>query len=247
MDYQNHFAEQSECYLEYRPTYPESLFDFLKSVVKGHDAVWDCGTGNGQAAVPLSERFKKVIATDLNQAQLDVAPKRENIEYHCCPSEKTPIPSQSMDLITIAQALHWFSFADFYKEVKRVAKPKGLISAWCYGLGSNPEIDDIIHRLYNEILWWPPERRYIDEGYRTIPFPFEKITTPVFAIEKELNYSQLLGYLNTWSAVKEYQQRHQQNPLELIDADLKAAWGDPQAQKLIRWPLHVLLGLVHPL
>lgn len=248
MAYIDHFAEKSNQYLVFRPDYPTILFDYLASLVKEHDLAWDCGTGNGQAAFALANYFTKVVATDINQEQLTVAPKKNNISYVCCPAEKTQILNNSVDLITVAQALHWFDFSAFYTEVQRVAKPEGVFAAWCYSLGSiNSKIDSLIKKLYVEILgdtYWPAARKYIDEKYITIPFPFVKLATPQFYIKKSLDYSELLGYLQTWSAVKEYQRRVQQNPIDLILDDLKKAWGDQQKEQVMHWPIHLLVGYV---
>lgn len=249
MKYINHFGKQSENYLQFRPSYPDKLFSYLANLVPEHELVWDCGTGNGQAAVALAKYFKEVIATDVNQKQLDVAIKKENVHYHCWPAEKTEIKNSSVDLITIAQALHWFDFDNFYREVHRVAKSNGIIAAVCYSLATiNPKIDRVVLNLYENILgdaYWPKERHYIDEQYQTIPFPFQKIQTPEFLLKNHFSFSQLIGFLNTWSAVKAYQEQNQQNPVDFVYAELKKAWGNLQAEHLISWPLHLLVGRVH--
>ena len=249
-EYIGHFNQQSDKYSLCRPDYPEALFDYLAQSVDSDAIVWDCGTGTGQAAKSLAERFRKVIATDINSAPLTHAVSMDNIEYHCCPAEHTPIESGTVNLITIAQALHWFDFTSFYEEVRRVSAPNGLIAAWCYSLGffNNSSIDSVIKSLYYDILgttYWPKERFYIDEEYKTIPFPFAKQTSPDLCIEKLFNFEQLLGYLSTWSAVKEYELQNKQNPLDLISTSLAAAWDDLNTQRTIYWPLHCLVGKVH--
>jgi len=246
--YVNHFGVKSSEYLQFRPDYPDSLYKFLTGLVDKRDLAWDCGTGNGQAAAQLAQYFKNVVGSDINQAQLNVAVKKDNIQYECWPAEKTGLKDGSVDLITIAQALHWFNFDKFYDEVRRVAKYKGIIAAWCYSLGSvDTEIDVLIRKLYSDILgdaYWPKERRYIDEEYLTIPFPFKEIETPDFHIEKKINFMQLMGYLNTWSAVKQYQQVNQGNPINLIFSDLQLAWGDPDTARIMNWPVRLLAGHV---
>ncbi len=248
MTFIEHFSNSPDKYKQFRPNYPEELFTYLATLVPSSDLAWDCGTGNGQAAVSLSRRFKQVIASDISQEQLDVAPKKDNITYHCWPAEKTTIPDASVDLITIAQALHWFDFDVFYQEVKRVSKPGGVIAAWCYSLGTvSSTIDPIIRKLYQNILgnkYWPKERIYVMDEYTTIPFPFQRISPPAFIINKNLNYHQMIGYLNTWSAVKEYQKQKQQNPVDKIAGDLQAAWGDLDHPKAMIWPIHLLVGRI---
>lgn len=249
-EYINHFNQQSEQYSLCRPEYPDVLFDYLAQLVDANATVWDCGTGTGQAAQALARRFSQVIATDINQAQLDSAIKMNNIDYRCCPADKTTIKTGSIQLTTVAQALHWFDFSLFYQEVRRVSCPNAVIAAWCYSLGTfnDAAIDALIKTLYYDILgkeFWPAERFYIDEHYSTIPFPFVKQHSPTFSIEKTINFSQLIGYLLTWSAVKEYALRQGKNPLELIHAPLAAAWGDVENERIMHWPLHCLLAKVH--
>lgn len=248
-EYVSHFNQDTGHYLLCRPDYPAALFDYLAQLADPGITVWDCGTGNGQAAKVLAERFSRVIATDINQAQLDVAVKASNIDYICTPAEHTPIQSDSIGLITVAQALHWFDFPSFYKEAKRVSSSQGVIAAWCYSLGAfNNPIDMLVRKLYYELLgteFWPKERFYIDEKYQTIPFPFTLLAAPEFQIHKHINFNQLIGYLSTWSAVKEFQKRRKMNPLNIIFDDLKLEWGELNLEHEIIWPVHCLIGKVH--
>lgn len=248
MQYIKHFADQPKNYLRFRPTYPDQLFNYLSSLIKVHDRAWDAGTGNGQVASNLANYFHEVIATDISQEQLDIAIKKPNIHYICCSSEDTNLSDHSIDLITVSQALHWFELDKFYREVKRVGKSDGIISAWCYTLGSiNVTIDPIIQKLYRDILgdkYWPKERLYIEEEYKTIPFPFKQINSPQFQVQKKFNFEEFISYLNTWSAVKEYSKRNQNNPIDLIFSDLKTAWGNPQHENIMYWPLHLLVGYI---
>lgn len=247
MDYIEHFGEGSGNYRLFRPNYPEELFDYLLTLVSARDLAWDCATGNGQAAVALAKHFKQVFATDINPSQLEEAVKKANIYYHCCPADKTEIKDKSVDLITVAQALHWFPLADFYQEVLRVLKPKGIIAAWCYSLGSiSSKIDIFLHKLYDEILrdTWPIQRRDIDNGYRQIHFPFHRLSPPKFIIKKELYFADFIGYLQTWSAVKEYEKRYKNNPINLVYSDLKREWGEANTLHTMVWPLHLLVGKI---
>ncbi|WP_158617444.1 class I SAM-dependent methyltransferase [Legionella sp. km772] len=249
-EYINHFNQQSDQYSLCRPDYPEALFDYLATQVDANAQVWDCGTGNGQAAKALASRFQQIFATDINAGQLEVATRMANIEYYCCPADKTPLKPGTINLITVAQALHWFNFDDFYEEVRRVSAENALFFAWCYSLGyfNEPAIDEPIRHLYYEILgkhYWPRERFYIDEEYKTIPCPFIREATPSFSIEKGFNLPQLMGYLATWSAVKEYQKHQNHNPLDLIATQLATAWGEPSHERLIHWPLHCLSARVN--
>lgn len=245
--YLNHFSEHSAEYLHFRPDYPDALYDYLASLLTDHNLAWDVGTGNGQAAVKLADYFRDVIATDKSQEQLDVAYKKSNVHYYCWPVDKTEIDEKSIDLITVAQALHWFDLDRFYREVRRVLKADGIIAVWCYSLCDvEIPVNHLLIKLYTDILgdaYWPKERRYLDEEYQTILFPFERISTPKFLIERKYNFADFLGYLNTWSAVKEYKKRNQnKNPIDLIYDDLSKAWGNPETKYRVEWPLHLLVG-----
>jgi ubiquinone/menaquinone biosynthesis C-methylase UbiE len=248
MPYVDHFGQKSAEYLLYRPDYPEALYRYLVDLVNKRELAWDCATGNGQAAVSLSQYFKQVIASDINKEQLKVAPKKANIEYRCWPADKTSLNDKSVDLITVAQALHWFDLDKFYQEAKRVCRFGGVVAAWCYSLSSvNDEVDALVKKLYSDILgseYWPPERRYIDEGYETIPFPFKKIAAPKFTMEKTANLPQFIGYLSTWSAVKQYQLLNQDNPINWIYQELQQVWGNPETERVMQWPIHLLVGKV---
>jgi ubiquinone/menaquinone biosynthesis C-methylase UbiE len=202
------FSNDSKGYAISRPKHPRSLFDFLVGLVRHRNLAWDCATGNGQAAAVLSEYFEHVIASDASKEQIENAEPRNNIRYEVFPAERTNIDDSRVDLITIAQALHWFNLDDFYKEAKRVLRKDandggggGVIAAWAYGLHSvSREIDKITQFLYEDVLgsYWPKERKIVENRYQDISFPFEDIETPVFQIELDWSLSELLGYLYTW-------------------------------------------------
>lgn len=240
------FSKQAEEYAKYRPVYPQELYNFIFGHVTRFDLAWDCGTGNGQAAVALAGQFKRVIATDMSGNQIRFAKIQPNITYQVCPAEKTPFPSSSFDLVTVAQALHWFDFDHFYPELKRVLKPEGIFAAWSYGLARvDPKVDKVIDYLHYDILklYWDPRRLLVDENYQTIPFPLSKFNTPVFFIEALWTFEYYVNYISkTWSAVQTYLEKNGSNPMDLIKEDIKKAWGNIQSSKIITWPVALLLG-----
>jgi ubiquinone/menaquinone biosynthesis C-methylase UbiE len=240
----DNFSEGSKQYAQFRPRYPKELFDHLLLFVKEKDNAWDCGTGNGQVAGVLAEYFKKVYATDISQQQIDEAVKRSNIYYSIQPAEKTSFIEKQFDLITVAQAIHWFRFDDFYAEVKRTLKPGGIIAVIGYGpVQTIDPLQDIIDHFYKNIIgpYWDAERHYIDELYQTIPFPFLEIKMPVFTLSYQWTLAQLIGYLNTWSAVKHYTKQHQRDPVTLIQKELSDAW--PAAPSItFSFPLLTRIG-----
>lgn len=245
--FKDHFSGRAADYTRYRPTYPAELFSWLAGLTAQHDLAWDCGCGSGQAAIGLADHYRQVIATDPSPQQIDNAVRHERISYAVAPAEASGLAPASIDLIVVAQALHWFDFPRFYAEVRRVARTGGVLAAVSYGeVRVEGAADAVVARFYHELIgpYWPPERRYVDDQYRTIPFPFPRIAPPLLAMEQAWDLDQLLGYLRTWSAVKEYERQRGDDPLALIGAELAAAWGDPQQRRRISWPLSLLAGRV---
>jgi len=216
--FKDYFSNHATQYSQARPTYPKTLFEYLASLANHHELAWDCATGNGQAAVALADYFDKVIATDGSETQLSHAPQKNNIEYRQALAEDSGLADNSVDLITVAQALHWFDLDKFYAEVKRVSKPNSILAVWCYVLlrTNNDTLNQLIDEFYVDVIgdYWPPGRHYIDEHYRTLPFPFAELTTPDFAIENHWSLGQLMNYLQTWSAVKGYENKVGNNPVD---------------------------------
>ncbi|MNU48497.1 Ubiquinone/menaquinone biosynthesis C-methyltransferase UbiE [compost metagenome] len=216
----DNFSHNSQNYAQFRPSYPDEVFTFLETILTGRKRAWDCATGNGQVAVKLATLFEEVQATDLSENQLKNAVLNPKIHYSQQVAEQTDFPEVSFDCVTVGQAIHWFDFDKFYREVKRVLKPNGVFVVLGYGniRVDNEAIQKWIEQLYFEALhdYWDPERKYIDEKYQTIPFPFEEVPCPEFQIRNTWNREQLLGYLNTWSGVKHYTDKNQRSPIEAI-------------------------------
>jgi SAM-dependent methyltransferase len=247
MSFADHFSQQSSQYTQFRPRYPADLFAYLASLVARRDCAWDCGTGNGQAAVDLAKHFAKVIATDPSANQIAHAVANDRVEYLVAAAEACPLSNDSVDLITVAQAVHWFDRPGFYQQVRRVARPGGALAVWSYGLATiTPEVDRLVGELYEPIVgaYWPPERRLIEERYATIEFPFQEITPPDFSMTAEWTLDDLLGYLGTWSSVVRYRQERNVDPLTLVDKQLGLAWGPPQTARTVHWPLYLRIGRV---
>ena len=246
MTFKDHFTKQAAVYAKFRPDYPDELFKFLASVSPSNELAWDCATGSGQAANGLAKYFNKVIASDASENQVLNAYKNEKIIYKVFPAEKADIESSTIDLITVAQALHWFNFENFYTEVRRVLKRGGIIAVWMYGLIKiSPELDVITNRFDSETLknYWPQERLLFYEGYRTIPFPFEIVKAPEFGMSADWTLENLMGFLSTWSAVQKFKERENSDPVDLIRNDLQKAWGEEKIRKA-KWDLILKVGKV---
>jgi hypothetical protein len=244
-NFKDHFSDHSGEYSKYRPDYPSELFKFLSTITPGHNLAWDCATGSGQAAHGLVHYFQKVIATDASEQQIKNAVHHKNISYKVEPAHKTTIQTESIDLITVAQALHWFEFDRFHKEAERVLKQNAIIAVWTYNLLTiSPEIDLIIQYFYHNIVgeFWPPERKFIENGYKNIPFPFHKLPSPSFRMSAKWTLRQLRGYMSTWSAVKRYRENKGSDPIESIEKKLTRLWDNGSDVMEVYWPLSILIG-----
>jgi ubiquinone/menaquinone biosynthesis C-methylase UbiE len=200
--FKDHFSKQAAEYAKFRPRYPRQLFRYLASIASTRGLAWDCATGNGQAAVALAEQFDHVIATDASEKQVANAEPDTRVEYRVAPAEDSGIESNTVDLITVAQALHWFDLDRFYAEVRRVLKSEGVLAAWAYKLATiTPAIDAVVNRYYSEVVgaYWPEERVLVEQ-FEDLEFSFAEITAPSFAMVAQWNLEQVLGYLRTWSA-----------------------------------------------
>ena len=241
----DNFSKQAGIYAKYRPSYPQSLFDFILKNVRQRQSAWDCATGNGQSAKVLARYFDHVFATDISQKQIDKADQVTNIYYSVQPAEKTNFADNAFDLVTISQALHWFATEEFYTEVKRVSKPGAIIAAWCYSLlNISPEVDKLVNLFYKETigLYWDAERKYVDDAYKTILFPFEEIAVPAFTMEYNWTIEELAGYLNTWSALQKFITSNNHNPVSGLIKQIEPHWQNERMK--ITFPLHIRMGRI---
>lgn len=242
MSFVDHFGGHADAYQRFRPAYPDALFDLLADRAPRHDLAWDAGTGSGQAAAALETRFARVLGTDASLDQLRAGSRRR---VAAATAEAPPLAARSVDLVTIAQALHWFDLETFYAAVRRVLRPGGLIAAWTYALPSvSPEVDAHIVRFHDDIVgpYWPARRRHVIRGYRDLPFPFARHPTPQLAVEADWPLAALLGYLGTWSAAQRFRHATGGDPLDTVRRDLERAWGGADTTSRVRWPLTLLLG-----
>lgn len=236
------FSKHANQYVQFRPSYPHELYEFIYLHLHQFETAWDAGTGNGQAARELSKKFQNVFATDISDKQLLNAYRADNIFYSIA-SEKSSLANHSVDLITVAQAAHWFDMKLFSEEVNRILKPEGKIAIWGYGLLTiNKEIDDLINHFYHTVIggYWDNERRHIEEHYTNLYFPFKEITTPSFTISVLWTWDELKGYITTWSAVQKYIFENGQNPVDKLMIEIKTYWkGERQ---IVNFPVFLKLG-----
>ncbi|MEO5362677.1 MAG: class I SAM-dependent methyltransferase [Magnetococcus sp. DMHC-8] len=244
--FKDHFSAVATHYLHHRPAYPSALFDWLANQCEAHDLAWDCGAGSGQAAIELGRLFKCVLATDASAAQIAQAVWHPRVTYRQAQADGSGLDDRSVDLVVVAQALHWFALEPFYAEVRRVLKPAGLLAVWSYGVlhVADDAVDALVQRFYQNDVgpYWPSERRHVENGYRELAFPFCPVATPAFTMNVCWTLSQLLGYFRSWSATARYIQARGCDPVGLLEPHLRASWGDAEQPRTVAWPLALRVG-----
>lgn len=245
MSFKDHFSTQSAIYRSARPRYAPALFEWLAQQAPRRELAWDAGCGNGQASLGLAAHFRRVFATDPSAAQIAQAEAAGNIDYRVERAEDCSLESASVDLVTVAQALHWFDLDAFHAQVRRVLRPGGIVAEWTYADCSiTPAVDAIKQRLYVDLLdsYWPPERRLVESGYAELDFPFTRLATPAFGLGADWDLAQFLAYLRSWSATQRYLAALGRDPVAELEAEFIAAWEDPAAVRHVRWDLAMRVG-----
>lgn len=237
-----------EGFRDYNPEYPPQLFRDLSKLVPKGGIVWDCACGSGQASRSLADYFPKVVATDASAAQIKNALGKPGVSYQVAPAEKAPFEAKTVDLVTVAQALHWFHFDEFYAEVRRVVRPGGLIAAWAYAflLSGDPRLDAFLMDYPVNTLgeYWETEPKMIWNGYRDIPFPFTEVEMPTYEMQVLWSLQDLVGYFSSWSATQKFIEKNGTHPIEPLFEEWKSAWGHPNDRRELRCPLVLKVGKV---
>lgn len=247
MMFRDHFSGHSGSYRDFRPHYGRDVLSYLATLAPRDGLVWDAGTGSGQLAAALGEIFARIVATDASAEQIRNATLHSCVEYRIEPAERTSLTDRSVDLVTVAQAAHWFDLERFYAEVRRVARPGAAIVLLGYELMSiSPEIDRLVQWFYKPVVgaYWPPERAHLETGYRDLSFPFPAIDAPPLELMHEWNRDQLTGYVGTWSAVSRYRKECSEDPIPQLLDRLAVHWPNPADRRTVRWPLIVKTGRI---
>lgn len=242
----DHFAPVAADYARFRPVYPTVLFAWLADLAPARSIAWDCGAGSGQASCALAEHFERVVATDASATQIDAASPHPQVEYRVASAEASGLPAGTVDLVTVAQALHWFDIDRFYAEVRRVLKPGGVLAVWSYGVltVAGTAVDERVQAFYRDTVgpYWPPERRLVESGYRTLPFPFTELEAPAFHMETSWSLPALLGYVRSWSATGRFSVERGYDPVTALADELTPLWGTPLEPRTVTWPLALRVG-----
>jgi SAM-dependent methyltransferase len=245
--FQDHFSDVAAAYAAYRPSYPPALGDFLVRLAPAKRLAWDAGCGSGQLSQLLAGHFERVVATDASPEQIARATAHPKVEYRCARAEASGLPERVADLVTAAQAAHWFDLPAYFAEVRRVTRPGGIVALISYGVvTADADLDAVIRPFYREVLgaYWPPERRHVDEGYRSLPFPFEELDGPSLEIRLDWRLEELVGYVGTWSAVWALERAQGQGSFATFRRELAKAWGPATTVRTVRWPLALRVGRV---
>ncbi len=240
----NWFSQGGNNYANFRPQYPKDLIDYLLSLVSNKNVLLDVGCGNGQISKMMTPYFKTTLGLDSSLNQLLNAITFDAF-YVCANAEQLPIKSASTDLIVVAQAAHWFNLDSFYQEVNRVLLKNGILALVSYGeIILDSDLNLYFSKFYYQDIYkyWPPQRRLVDSGYADIAFPFDDLDYPKIEINYYWDLNQFLGYILTWSAIKNMAQQGHIHLFDTFARNLAAIWGPPESKRLISWPINMRVG-----
>ncbi len=183
-----------------------------------------------------------MIATDASTAQIAAAEAEERLEFREASAERSGLEDESVDLITVAQALHWFDIDSFFRESRRVLCRGGILACWCYARNRvSSDCDPVISQMFAEVEdYWPPERAIVENNYQDVEMPFDELSAPSFEMSVSWTADDMLGYFRTWSASQRYVKERHADPVAKIETDLRLAWGS--RRRNVRWPLTLRLG-----
>ncbi|GAB1594535.1 class I SAM-dependent methyltransferase [Lysobacter claricitrinus] len=243
MSVKDHFSGVAQAYAAARPDYPAALFDVIATHVPATAHVWEPGCGSGQATRDLAARFAHVHATDPSAQQIAQHAahdaKNHRVTLTVEPAERTWLFDHSVDLVAVAQAMHWFDVPAFFAECDRVLRPGGVLAAWGYDDFDVPDgMDGAVTAFRADIEGdWPPERESIKRHYADYDWPFERIDTPPMTLAADWPFERFIGYLSSFSAVVQHQARTGGDAVASHLDALRGAWGDPASVRRITWPL----------
>jgi SAM-dependent methyltransferase len=243
------FTTVAREYASFRPGYPPELFAWLAGAVPALDAVWDCGCGSGQASVALAAHFRTVHATDVAAEQIAAAKPHPRVRYSVAPAERCGLPDASVDLVTVAQSLHWFDVDAFYAEARRVGRPGALLAVWNYPRPRfvDEQLDRVFFDFYDRVVgpYWPAGRRHIEANYTTLAYPFRELDHPAFGLELDWTFEQVIGYVSSWSATAQYRKAKGADPVPMLRESLGAVWPGAGATARVRIPLGLRVARLH--
>jgi len=182
------------------------------------------------------------VATDASEEQIAAAEPADALEFCVARAEESGLESASVDLITVAQALHWFEVEAFFAEASRVLKRGGVLAFWVYhNCRVDPDCDEIIDAVFAKIdAFWPTERDIVENDYPDIAMPFTEIPTDEFSMTTEWTAENALNYMRTWSATRRYLAENGNDPCDEFVDELRSRWGN--GTRTVSWPLILRVG-----
>lgn len=243
--FQNLFDPMAKQYCQYRPSYPREFIEFVAHAARQRECAWDAGTGSGQAAVALAEHFEQVVATDSSQAQLAYAIEHPRVTYKLAAAENAGLAANSCDLVTAANAVHWFDQKPFYADVDRVLKVGGAIALWCYGpLSTEGVLNRKLDAFYGHIdpYWETGPLALVRAKYANLDFPFAEIQAPAFVINDMWSVERLLGYYSSWSSVQTCKVKTGCDAVAELATDLQSAGLRAIDRLEVTLPLYLRIG-----
>lgn len=236
------FSSVSEAYASSRPGYPPELFEWLASTVTTRGTAWDAATGSGQAAYGLAGHFERVVATDVSASQLRFARRHPRIEYRVAPAESSGLPPESVDLVAVAAAIHWFDLPRFHEEARRVIRRGGVVAVWTYHVAHvEAPLDGILWPFYRDIVapYFAPGARLVDDRYGGIVLPGEPLASPSFRVSVRWRARDVLRFVRTWSGVQSFLEETGRDPVADLEGPVEEAMGGDERVREIRWPLYL--------
>ncbi len=229
--------QRGQHYQQFRPSYPDTLFEWLSAQSPTTDIAVDVGCGSGQASRGLEPHFKQVIGTDISFRQLQAAPTSAAV-FIASQAHQLPLADACVDLITVAQAFHWFDQTAFFSEAERILKPGGVMALVSYGLCDVKGLEGKVRAFHDGALgpWWPAERADVLAGHPHAQLHWPTLPFAQTTIKREWSVEAFIGYLDTWSALVRAA-RAGKHPLAPFSEELRKQWG-PNT-RTVHWPLRV--------
>ncbi len=236
----DHFSKFAATYATHRPTYPDELFTEIARLAPATEHAWDCATGTGQAAVSLAQHFDRVTATDAGAGMIEQAEPHPRINYAVGSAEDPPLKDNSVDLVTVAMALHWFDRDAFWQTCQRVLRANGILAYWGYLLPKiSPAVDAVVKHYHDETIapFWPPDRTPLMNLYAEVQPPAPRVLEQEFEMTARWRLANLVGMLDSWSATHRAREQTGHDPIPAVAGLLSVVWEHDQSDMPVCWPL----------
>ena len=201
------FSSRVEAYQKYRPGYPQCLLKEIQKQMglESTAVIADIGSGTGIFTRQLLQAGYEVYAVEPNREMREAAEAELSTESRFnsinASAEKTPLASASIDLITAAQAFHWFNSDTAKQEFKRIIKPDGNLAL----IWNKRKVKQPFQQTYDAILReFAPEYGKVNHMNLTATdiesfFATGSMQRFVFDNSQRLDFAALMGRLKSSS------------------------------------------------